>query len=390
VQPYKFHWILRVLVWFVFAVLIAVTSAILWALLHFAGEIFEMDRRLRHYVQVPCKITSSRMFVSKYPGSDKEDWRTTYSPMVEYSWIFEDRTYYGDQLTSAEASLSKTWAEKLLAKYSPGSEHVAYCDPSRPQRAYLVPVLPFGVYAIVFVLSLLASVFLALTFTYARLIVRGTREWQPVARPDGWYEFFPEEYIRSGLSFTLPFTMLSISSSALILGHYFVMNPASNNLLAWICVVAACIIDTAFLISVTHDLWIRVNLSDARLFARTPTLVRQHREHLIRVEQRCGTSLRIKSYKVGLICEREEFGHIGTMARHLAAAAWNRPILNQIAPASGLIKFDVAIGNPRDCPPSTSEPGSMLPHFYWKISLIVEIAGCPKYKALFPIVMKEE
>jgi len=71
---------------------------------------------------------------------------TSYRPSVIYSYEVGGRRYVSSSVTILNESAGWAWANRIINRYPPGAETVAYVDPGNPGKAYLVhdlSVVPF-------------------------------------------------------------------------------------------------------------------------------------------------------------------------------------------------------------------------------------------------------
>ena len=62
----------------------------------------------------------------------------TYAPAVDYTYVYEGRTYRSNGVLPVKVSAGYGWAQSISSRFRPGSSTVAYVDPSNPAKAFLV------------------------------------------------------------------------------------------------------------------------------------------------------------------------------------------------------------------------------------------------------------
>ncbi len=86
----------------------------------------------RDWPEVACTIVSSEVETRR--GSDS----TTYRPDLSYRYTWEDREWESSRYRFINfSSGNRSWAEAIVATYSPGSVHTALVNPRDPSEAVL-------------------------------------------------------------------------------------------------------------------------------------------------------------------------------------------------------------------------------------------------------------
>lgn len=104
----------------------------------------------RNWPAVSGTITASQVTIS----TDKNG--TTYSADVQYKYVVNDRWYTAGTVNFGEyGSSNRGRADKIVARYPPGSPVTVYYNPDDPNTAVLEPGVTWGSYF---------SIFMALLF----------------------------------------------------------------------------------------------------------------------------------------------------------------------------------------------------------------------------------
>lgn len=91
----------------------------------------------RSWVPVPCKIVSSGMGTSRFPGSG-----TFYHIQVVYTYSYNGRSYQSNryrfkQLNSGAGRAGRAEKEQVVQRLSPGSSANCFVNPADPSQAVL-------------------------------------------------------------------------------------------------------------------------------------------------------------------------------------------------------------------------------------------------------------
>ena len=96
----------------------------------------------RDWTAVPGTITVSQVAIS----TDEDG--TTYSADVQYKYVVNDRWRAADTVHFGEyGSGSRSHAEKIVARYPPGSPVTVYYNPDDPDTAVLEPGVSWSSYS---------------------------------------------------------------------------------------------------------------------------------------------------------------------------------------------------------------------------------------------------
>ncbi len=95
----------------------------------------------KNWPAVPGTITVSQVAIST------DDDGTTYSADVQFKYVVNDRWYTADTVNFGEyGSGNRSRAEKIVARYPPGSQVTVYYNPDNPGTAVLEPGVTWGSY----------------------------------------------------------------------------------------------------------------------------------------------------------------------------------------------------------------------------------------------------
>ncbi len=118
-------------------ILVALTAWLLWASFHSASPIVEAYRA-RTWPTATGMITSSRVEVGCGRG-------TSHYPKVEYRYEANGRVRVGNRIAFGNVGCgSRTSAQEVAEKYTPGHQVVVYYDPKFPEQSVLLVGAVFG------------------------------------------------------------------------------------------------------------------------------------------------------------------------------------------------------------------------------------------------------
>lgn len=115
-------------------------------------EITIQQYKIKRYVATEAKILRSevqkkpdrRIVITRW-GAGTSKWH--YEPYVEYSYVVAGQQYISSNVTMISPNhVDQKWAEEIVAKYLPGAKVVAYCNPQKPQKSFLIYEVAFWPY----------------------------------------------------------------------------------------------------------------------------------------------------------------------------------------------------------------------------------------------------
>jgi hypothetical protein len=95
-------------------------------------------RASRNWPKAGAKILSSRVEKRHTPATMRQRSHDTYAPVIRYAYRAAGRSWESDRIRFGEdASGARRWAERLAARYPPGSTAIVRYDPAEPSTAVL-------------------------------------------------------------------------------------------------------------------------------------------------------------------------------------------------------------------------------------------------------------
>src|ERR1051325_5960675 len=88
--------------------------------------------RLSEWKPVQATVLSARVEVNASSDGD------THRPVIVYRYFVGDRPYTSDRTLPVNEGRSGTWAYGIIRKFTTGSTHTAWYDPSNPAEAFIV------------------------------------------------------------------------------------------------------------------------------------------------------------------------------------------------------------------------------------------------------------
>jgi len=176
--------------------------------------IFEQHRRLVNYSKIRAEVIES-----KVAGSGDQSYR----PAITLRYEWQEGLYRSNRYSTSHVSMSQSEAQRIADDYRPGMVVFVYFDPTNPSDAALRKDYLLNPY----LLSLSGVAMLALAFW-------GMRWRWAVKRAKG-----PVTLRRSLMLVGMAATVLWESGAALVLGHYFLHQPAPFPLSAWVAAAIA-------------------------------------------------------------------------------------------------------------------------------------------------------
>ncbi len=88
------------------------------------------------WLQAQGSILASEVKEQRVVDQGKEG-QSTFSPLVRYQYACNGRSYTGIRVSYTNDDYSRTRAEQIVSRYSPGSSVTVYYDPLHPSEAVL-------------------------------------------------------------------------------------------------------------------------------------------------------------------------------------------------------------------------------------------------------------